>query len=69
MGGKPGKHFGQQDAERLFAIISEMEGLEARSDAATNWTQTDRVLRALTVLRIERIASELRQESDDAANN
>ena len=63
MGGKPGKHFSQQDAERLLAIISEMEELELKFDAAIDWSQADRVIRALTVQRIERIAAELRQES------
>ena len=68
MGGKPGKHFSQQDAERLLAIISEMEELELKSDAAIDWSQADRVIRALTAQRIERIAAELHQESSAARN-
>lgn len=59
MRGEPGKHFSQQDAERLLQVIREMEELEANSDAAIDWNQTDRVLRALTVQRIERVAAEL----------
>ena len=63
MGGRPGRHFSQQDAERLLAIISEMEEVESKSDAAIDWSQADRVVRALTAQRIERIAAELRQQS------
>jgi hypothetical protein len=69
MRGEPGRHFSQQDAERLLATISEMEELESKSDPAINWGQTDRVLRALVVLRIERYAAELTQESAKAAQN
>lgn len=67
MRGEPGKHFDQRDAERLLVMISEMEELESKSDAAIDWSQSDRVVRALTVQRIERIAAELK-ESADAAN-
>jgi hypothetical protein len=69
MFGKPGKHFSHHDAERLLEVIKEMEGLEMESDAAINWNQTERVLRALVVRRIERIGAELDRESADAANN
>src|SRR5262249_34476404 len=62
MAGKLGRQFSHEDAQKLLAIISEMEALESQSDAAIDWSQAERVLRALTVHRIAKIASELEDE-------
>ena len=62
MAGKPGKHFSDEDANKLSALISEMEEMESKSDAAIDWSKPDRVLRALTVRRMERYEAETRRE-------
>src|SRR5215471_16063113 len=66
MRGEPGKHFSQQDAERLLEIISEMHGLQKEVDVPINWGCTDQIGIALIGRRIARIAAEMNDTSFDA---
>lgn len=53
------KSFDRDTAEKLLGILERMRDLqEAVGDAPVDWTQTERVSRALTIRRIAQIAAE-----------
>ena len=53
------KSFDRDTAEKLLGILERMRDLqEAVGDAPLDWSQTERVTRALTIRRIAKIAAE-----------
>jgi hypothetical protein len=67
--GEPGKHFRDEDAADLLAVLGELYELQVDVDAITgthlpiNFTRLDAVMTALTIRRVAKIAGE---ENDHA---
>jgi hypothetical protein len=62
--GEPGKHFRDEDAAHLLAVLGELYELQVDVDAITgthipiNFTRLDAVVTALTIRRVAKIAAE-----------
>jgi hypothetical protein len=62
MRGVPGKHFNQEDAEKLFHVINQMEQLQAASVLPIAWARIvspDTIETAILLQRIRTVAEEL----------
>jgi hypothetical protein len=70
--GEPGKHFRDEDAAHLLAVLGELYELQVDVDAITgthipiNFTRLDAVMTALTIRRVARIAAEENDHSLDS---
>ena len=69
--GEPGKHFRDEDAAHLLAVLGELYELQVDVDGIANahipinFTRVDAVMTALTIRRVARIAAE---ENDHAVD-
>jgi hypothetical protein len=70
--GEPGKHFRDEDATHLLAVLGELYELQVDVDAISNthipinFTRVDAVLTALTIRRVAKIAADENDHGLDA---